>query len=364
MQETLQIGAVIARQRRALGLTQQELSVKLGVSYQAVSKWENHLACPDVGILPVLARTLHVDLNELFDFQTEISEEELGKFLVELSALIQKEGMEKGFAAADAKMKEYPGCGKLIHRSAMVLEGSLLMAGAYGQERERQMERIYSLYGQVLACGDERAKQGAAYMLASWYMHRGEYGRAEEMLSVIPKFDGMDKRPMEANLLIEQERYAEAGEILERKLLNDANSLQMTLTRIMELNLLEEDEKSAEHIAGTIQELAELLGLWECSAYAFTLENVLARKDEAESISILEKLFEAFLKPWDPGKSPLYRHITSWGRTEDFGKRALPALLAAVRHDEKFAFLRGNAKLSALLEKYSSYVDGLQGGLN
>jgi len=35
------IGAKIAQSRKSLGMTQEELAEKLGVSPQAVSKWEN-----------------------------------------------------------------------------------------------------------------------------------------------------------------------------------------------------------------------------------------------------------------------------------------------------------------------------------
>ena len=53
------IGKKIAQYRKDKGLTQDELAELLGVSAQAVSKWENDLSCPDILLLPKLA--------ELFD---------------------------------------------------------------------------------------------------------------------------------------------------------------------------------------------------------------------------------------------------------------------------------------------------------
>ena len=49
------IGTRIGRLRRRNGLTQEDLAVKLGVTPQAVSKWENDISCPDIMILPSLA---------------------------------------------------------------------------------------------------------------------------------------------------------------------------------------------------------------------------------------------------------------------------------------------------------------------
>ena len=39
--------------RRRAGLTQEQFAEKLGLSFQAVSKWENGLSCPDIALLPL-----------------------------------------------------------------------------------------------------------------------------------------------------------------------------------------------------------------------------------------------------------------------------------------------------------------------
>ena len=52
------IGSRIAQKRKDLGLTQEELAQQLGVSSQAVSKWENDISCPDISLLPALAKAL------------------------------------------------------------------------------------------------------------------------------------------------------------------------------------------------------------------------------------------------------------------------------------------------------------------
>lgn len=63
MNQTL--GTRIAEARRAKKQTQEELAEKLGVSSQAVSKWENDVSCPDISLLPALARQLGLSLDEL-----------------------------------------------------------------------------------------------------------------------------------------------------------------------------------------------------------------------------------------------------------------------------------------------------------
>lgn len=55
----------ITRLRKQKGMTQEELAAVLGISEQAVSKWESGVCCPDIGLLPALADTFAVTLDEL-----------------------------------------------------------------------------------------------------------------------------------------------------------------------------------------------------------------------------------------------------------------------------------------------------------
>ena len=63
MEESL--GKRIAALRREKGLKQDELAEKMGVSPQAVSKWENDQTCPDINLLPKLAQLLGVTVDTL-----------------------------------------------------------------------------------------------------------------------------------------------------------------------------------------------------------------------------------------------------------------------------------------------------------
>ena len=59
------LGSRIAAWRKEKGITQEELAEKLGVSSQAVSKWENDVSCPDISLLTTLADVLGVTTDEL-----------------------------------------------------------------------------------------------------------------------------------------------------------------------------------------------------------------------------------------------------------------------------------------------------------
>lgn len=64
------MGNRVGMLRRQKGMKQEELAEKLGVTPQAVSKWENDQTCPDIGLLPKLARILGVSVDELLTGKT------------------------------------------------------------------------------------------------------------------------------------------------------------------------------------------------------------------------------------------------------------------------------------------------------
>ncbi len=66
------IGKRIAQLRRKAELKQDDLAQMLEVSPQAVSKWENDLSCPDIGLLPQLAQILGVSVDELLSGKEEL----------------------------------------------------------------------------------------------------------------------------------------------------------------------------------------------------------------------------------------------------------------------------------------------------
>lgn len=59
------IGKRIAANRKRLGLTQEQLAEQLGITAQAVSKWENDQSCPDISVLPALADIFGVSTDVL-----------------------------------------------------------------------------------------------------------------------------------------------------------------------------------------------------------------------------------------------------------------------------------------------------------
>ena len=103
------IGEHIAALRKSKGLTQSELGERLGVSFQAVSKWERGETLPDITNLPDLANVLETTVDFILCGSEKVVEYK-GKFSVV--------DMRKGLNCLKS-CGEYLGADNLIYRAAI-----------------------------------------------------------------------------------------------------------------------------------------------------------------------------------------------------------------------------------------------------
>lgn len=73
----IRLGEKIKSLRKQKNMSQEVLAQVLGVTFQAVSKWETGAAMPDVSMIPAIARFFEVSTDELFDFNLIEQEEQV-----------------------------------------------------------------------------------------------------------------------------------------------------------------------------------------------------------------------------------------------------------------------------------------------
>lgn len=72
------IGEKIKELRKEQNMTQAQLTEKLGVTYQAVSKWENGTSSPDISLIPDITRSFSISADVLFDLvNPDVKKEEI-----------------------------------------------------------------------------------------------------------------------------------------------------------------------------------------------------------------------------------------------------------------------------------------------
>ena len=67
----MDLGMKIRQMRFAASMTQEQLANRLGLSAQAISKWENNVSMPDISLLPEIAEVFGITLDELFDLKAD-----------------------------------------------------------------------------------------------------------------------------------------------------------------------------------------------------------------------------------------------------------------------------------------------------
>ena len=73
----MSVGQIIKFYRKEKGFTQSELAEIIGVSIQAVSKWENDVGMPDISQIVPLARALHIFTDTILEFNNDAELEDI-----------------------------------------------------------------------------------------------------------------------------------------------------------------------------------------------------------------------------------------------------------------------------------------------
>lgn len=99
--ETMKINEQIIFLRKQKGMTQEEVACALGVTNQAVSKWESAQCCPDIQLLPAIAELFEVTIDELMGHKAAGG---LGDICLKIrnyfTVLPEKESFEKAYRIA------------------------------------------------------------------------------------------------------------------------------------------------------------------------------------------------------------------------------------------------------------------------
>ena len=117
----MNIGNKIKELRKSRGITQEQLAESIGVSFQAVSKWENGIALPDITLAPILASYFGVSMDTLFDFSLAEIENE-ARSIARKSVRYREENPEEGRKIIEEGLKKYPDNDTLLNNLLYLLK--------------------------------------------------------------------------------------------------------------------------------------------------------------------------------------------------------------------------------------------------
>lgn len=193
----LTIGSKIKNLRRQKNISQEVLAQYLGVSFQAVSKWESGATMPDIILIPAIAFFFEVSIDELFDYNYYETNKKVQEIV---SASYPYRGKD------DAK------CEEILREGLKKYPGNeiLLNCLIYSIPVPERSDEVITLCKTLIeGTKDDAIKYDACRVLAETYKAVGEYGLARDAIEQIPEIY-FTKLELAATLLKGEEKFQAA----------------------------------------------------------------------------------------------------------------------------------------------------------
>lgn len=333
-------------------LTQEQVANRLGVTAPAVNKWEKGISCPDITILPALARLLGTDCNTLLCFEQELSKQQIASLLNELQVCFEQKGIKEGYDFMIKTLREYPSCEALAYYAAALLDATLQNSAESTLERSFYMKEVIRLYEFAAQSKESEIRDQALASLVIKKLQQHEIEAAQELLDQMtqsPNSFGTDKKQLQAKVFIEREEYSAAAKLLEEELVLKMNTVYSILLTLMQIALKEERLQDAKEIASIHDEAAQLLGMGHLLPYIGRFSLACERKDTAVGLDLLMKILRSCEEIADVNDRPLYRHLQAKETPSGFGEQMKKWLLHQLTCDSKMEFLKDTPEVQSLI---------------
>ena len=172
---SLKLGNKIRELRKARNISQEVLAQYLGVSFQAVSKWENDTAMPDVTLIPAIASFFDISTDDLFDYNRLAAERRVFE-ICEAAYEFRFSDPARSEAILRDGLKQYPGNDIILNNILCVLEPA-----------DRSEEIITICKTLIEGTRDDEVKYDALRILADTYHQTGQQALVEPTLKQIPE---------------------------------------------------------------------------------------------------------------------------------------------------------------------------------
>ena len=120
-----QFGNIFKALRKQRNLTQEQTAEFLGVSSQAVSKWETNSTFPDISLLPIIADFFNVSIDYLLCYDLTKRNEEIERICRESEVLIQDKKYIEAVALMRTAYTKFPGNYLIMYSLAWALRWSI-----------------------------------------------------------------------------------------------------------------------------------------------------------------------------------------------------------------------------------------------
>ena len=180
----MNIGEKIKKLRQENGITQEDLAKQLGVSFQAVSRWENSTTYPDITMLPIIANMFDVTIDYLLDMDSYKKDEELKKIIEKDDVLFNKGKTKEREKILENVLKKYPNSWDIKDRLMSVY---FTIAFNDNNNREEYDQKTIKIATNILEkCVVDSIRYSAMQKLILTYHARTELDKAKAIADKLP----------------------------------------------------------------------------------------------------------------------------------------------------------------------------------
>ena len=343
------IGDVIRTYRKKVGLTQEEMAKRLGVTAPAVNKWENNNTLPDVALLAPISRLLGITTDILLGFQENLSAEEISAFIRKMNQDLDTRNYEEVFKEAKEKIELYPNCELLIWQTAVILHARLSIGHIAGKDDYDEV--IFGWFERCLQSDDERIRRSAADSLFNAYMQKDDYEKAQSYLSWLAS-DSPERKRKEGLILSKTGKRQEAYRSYEELLFSNYQFLSLLLNDLKILYMEDENHEMAWKIADMQCQAAKVFEMGRYNEVSSGLDVASWEKDVSKTSQIMEQIVESIDQIGSFSQSDLYQHM-SFKELEDGFIEGLRSKIIEEMSGESYSYMNGNEQWQELMCKYS-----------
>ncbi len=179
----LMIGDKLKKLRRNKDLTQEEVAAHIGISYQAISKWERGDGYPDITMLPTLANYFGVSVDELIGMDEISSANKLDEINYKWQENRALGKHKENIKLMRNALKIYP------NNALLLIQLSASLERLDGTEKEKRgfLKESIMIHEQILRyCDDSEVRGAALFNISDAYYRYGDYEKAVEYAAKLP----------------------------------------------------------------------------------------------------------------------------------------------------------------------------------
>lgn len=191
MEAKIKIGEKIRLLRKKNDVTQDKLAEHLGVTPQAVSRWESGVCYPDMNALPAIADYFSVSMDELLCYNNAQKEQKVAAYLEEADRLLDRDRIPEALELLRHAMADIPSDYSLQLQTASVLSlYAALVAESGSEDQEKVKSAISAALGEAVSlcrhilddCTDDGLRDQTKKTLCDIYAHQlGDDVQAQEI---------------------------------------------------------------------------------------------------------------------------------------------------------------------------------------